>query len=66
MFLPLVFGCATSKTIKQEYRKNKQGNWNASGEVKSIGESAGKDLYSIFILPFKNIFTGKVFKEYPY
>ncbi len=61
-----IYGCATSKAIKSEYNKNKQqDNWDTKEEIKTIGKGMKTDLYSIFILPIKNIFTGRIFKETP-
>lgn len=64
--IPFICGCATSNAFKDQYKENKVENeWDTGEEMKEVGGAMGKDLYSVFIMPFKNIFTGNIFREYP-
>lgn len=61
-----ICGCATTDAVKQQYKENKvEDSWDTGEEMKAVGKGMGRDFYTIFILPFKNILTGRIFKEYP-
>lgn len=70
----LIYGCATFKAIKGEYKKNRQGDMNVSNEFVIVGKALEKDIFhsletiatplKIVVIPIEKIFVGnKIYED---